>query len=462
MVRIILAFTVVVASFHFFMPKLGDLLGIEIWRFLGMSLFLPAVVLGARSWWKTHSFGRSWPVILCVLVAWMGLLYAEETESNRGLLIAACLTMVLPVSALIVKHRCWWHCARVYVWSNVVALGLVFWLDQRSCGEVFRWSLTRLGHLMLEDGSAHTTNPNLVGGQFAFGAVLSFMLYLRKEAAELETGRAVRSDRFSLAWALILSLGCILTASRGAFVAWFGGMGLLLFFGTKKLAASKLRDLTALSGMLLSLAVFLWVAGGVAPWGGLYQRVAGEKSQGLSTLGGRALLWKDAANIWWSNSTYRLVGVGTGLADTALGEVDEKAVVDQYGVYLRSTHSVFVEWVLCFGAVGILSGLCLLLTMWHRAATLDLREGTVNRRAVLVSMLLYSATVVLFRQPGWMALGALVLAMLSEPPAAAVSSRPGSHPAGATLPGVSGPHARPIRLKQGSGRSANMPQGMES
>lgn len=462
MVRSILAFTIMVAGFHFCLPKLGDLLGIEVWRFLGMSLFLPAVILGTRSWCKTRSFGRSWPVILCVVIAWIGLLYAEETESNRGLLIAACLTMVLPVSALIVEHRCWWHCARAYVLANLVALALVFWLEQRSCGGIFSWSLTRLGYLVSEDGTRYMANPNRVGGQFAFAAVLAFMLYLRREAAQSETGHAVRCDRFSLAWALILSLGCILTASRGAFGAWFGGMGLLLLFGTKKLAASKLKDLIALSGMLLSLTVFLWLASGVSPWGGLYERVAGKKNQSLGTVGGRTLIWKSALDIWWSDPTYRFVGIGTGSADAALGEVDEQTVLDQYGVRLRSSHSAFVEWILSFGAVGIAAGLCLLLTMAYRSRQLDARDGVVNRQAILLYLLLYSATAVVFRQSGWMAVGALVLAMLSDPSSAGGSGGPSSLPAGAKLPARSGPHAHPRRLEQGYSRSANSPQRMKS
>jgi hypothetical protein len=103
-----------------------------------------------------------------------------------------------------------------------------------------------------------------------------------------------------------------------------------------------------------------------------------------------------------------------------------------------------------------------LLTMWYRARALDVRDGAVNRQAILLCLLLYAATVVLFRQPGWMAVGALVLAMLSEPCAVGGSVRSSSLPAGAKLPVRSGPHARPLRLEQGDGRLENTSQRMES
>ncbi|HUT59064.1 MAG TPA: hypothetical protein VNA25_14540, partial [Phycisphaerae bacterium] len=247
MARIVLTFTMIVAAFHFLIPRLGDFFGIAPWRFIGLSMYLPAVILGTRSWWKTRSFARSWPAVLCVLIAWVGLLYAGKTESNRGVLIAAYLTMVLPVAALIVENRCWWHCVRVYVVASVAALALVIWFECRTHAGAMHLSLIRFGLLVSEDQSRYTANPNQVGGQLAFVAVLGFMLYLRREAARLrQASTPPRQDAFGLAGVVFLSLGCILTASRGAFVSWFGGMALLLFYGTGRIAPSKFKDLVAL------------------------------------------------------------------------------------------------------------------------------------------------------------------------------------------------------------------------
>ncbi len=389
--------------------------GVKIPHIVAGSVFLPVMVLGIRSWLKTHCFAREWPVVLCVLIIWAGLLYAGNLEEHAGLRFAVYLTVALPCTALIVEHRLWWQCAKVFVLACVVTLGLVVYFQYEARNSVLQWSVFRLGNLRAEEGQDFTMDPNRLGAQFAFAAVLAFVLYLRGEAAQRVEGTTVRSVKFSLGWTGLLSFGCIMTASRSAFLAWFVGMGLLVVWGTRKLPARKCKGLLVGFCMLLLVTMFVWVAADVTPWAGLQERFGGSRQAGFGQLGGRVHIWKRATRAWWSNPQHRLVGTGTGRQNLVLGQFDELAKSNDRGVLARSCHSLYVNHLLGHGLIGLVSGLCLLAAMVHRAHALDIQDGTANRQALLACVLALSTATVAWGTASWIGWGSLVLAMLSVP-----------------------------------------------
>jgi len=408
-----------VTAFSFMLLKLDDFFAPALaaldWnirpRMLALLLCLPAAFLGAANWWRVHTFGRTWPVVLCIVIAWAGLLYGSGRTDHRGLVNATYLTLVLPIAALIVATRCWWLCVKTYVLGNAAALVSIFYFQWQASGPAMFTSMNRFGYLKSSDGLVRVSDPNVMGGQLALAAVLAFMLFLRGASPTAQgNGPADGAARFSLGWTVFLSLGCILTASRGAFAAWLGGMG-LLFFSARRQDPGKLKDIVALSAVLASLLLFATAATGFTPWQKLQDRF---DRQSVATISGRIPLWKGALDAWRSQPRYFLIGAGAGLAPKTLGRQlgfirinGEVACVD--------CHNSFVEWGLSFGLLGMSVGLCFLVAAWRKARQLDRRDGNANRRAVLLCFCLTAMTFVTLFQLSFIPAAALMLAMLSEP-----------------------------------------------
>lgn len=409
------------AGLNYTVLKLGEIFHRESPLLLTVALCVPAVVLGSASWWAVRSFARSWPVAVCALIVLLGLLHAGYRDNNRGIVFASYVAMTLPIAALIVEHRCWWLCARTYVYANALALGLAFWFEYQNHGIGMLSNLYRFGFLMSNDGTMRLANPNVVGGQLAFASVLAFVLYLRSGAGRsdrVETGD--RPGRFSLGWSLFLSTGCILTASRGAFFALLGGMLLLTFWGTRSLRVGRVKDLVAVSAVLLSTTMFITVGTGVRPWESLQSRL--DLNTEVLTGSGRVLIWKCAYDLWRSDTRRFLYGAGTGTAPDALGRYLGLTRPDGVTPGAVDAHNAFVEWGLSYGLIGLLLGLCLLWTVFKTALRMDRRDGSVNRRALLLCFCLASMNYVTFYQLFFVAAGGLMLSMLSEAPATAAAA----------------------------------------
>ncbi len=392
--------------------KLGEVFHGESPLFFVVALCLPAVFLGAASWFRVRSFARSWLVVLCVLIGWVGMTYAFEIEKNRGIMSVSYLTMILPIAALIVEHRCWWFCAKVYVLANAFAMTLMLWFQYYAHGaRVFR-KIHRFGAIFSNDGTTLLSNPNVAGGQLAIAAVLAFMLYLRSNRTS-EKPHADH-DRFSLGWTIFLSLGCILTASRGGFAAWFGGMAVLVFWETRTLRFTRLKDFVALSSVLLCATFFVAAATGFTPWETLQVRL--DRKQELLDACGRTVIWENAFELWRSDPQYFWIGTGAGVAPEALGKfMGLSKPGDPRAVLGLDAHNAFVEWGLSFGLLGMIVGSCFLVTLWRRASDLDCRGATVNRRAFILCFALASMTYATFYLLTFVTAGSLILAMVSEP-----------------------------------------------
>jgi len=93
---------------------------------------------------------------------------------------------------------------------------------------------------------------------------------------------------------------------------------------------------------------------------------------------------------------------------------------------------------------------------------LDAREGSFDRRAVLACVVLYSLTAVLYRQPGWMAPGALILALLSDPLPSAGLSHSQPQAAGSKLPPADPQRTHAAGPRRPSHRSLGVLERMKS
>ncbi len=421
-----------VTGMSFIIPKLGETLSIAFGglfdamppRSLVLILCAPVVVMGAACFWQVRSFARTWPAVLCAAIAWVGLLYGTGREDHRGWVNATYMTAILPAAALIVKHRCWWLCVRSHVMGNAFALGLVVWFEWQA-GKLFTLgALHRFGNLRSVDDSTRLGDPNVMGGQLALAAVLAFVLYLRSgTATKTADGKTVRARHFGLGWTIALSLACLLTASRGAFVAWGGGM-MLAMFSARRREKTKLADLVAMAGVLILSTVFVVAAIDFKPWQTLESRLDGYAVRSAS---GRLPLWQGAFDAWRSNPQHFFIGAGAGLAPTALGAQMGYVKSDGVSIATVDCHNSFIEWGLNFGLVGMIAGLWLVVGAAIRARRFDRRDRTLNRQTILICYALAAMTFVTVFQLSFLAAGALILAMVSDsPPATKAAARQSS------------------------------------
>lgn len=398
----------VAAAFQIVLPKLFSELRIDVFRFFDLLLFLPAAWLGMGSLWRLRTFARSGAVVACVVLAWVGVFYAN-TASHRGYLIAAYFTLGLPIAALVVEERSWWRCARTYVLANLAMLVTVCWLESDQHNGFFTTFL-RLGYLRSDDGT-RWSSPDKLGGQLALAAVLALVLYLRhgtgRRAATNQTDWSVHLVSFA-----VLSLGVVLTASRGAFVAWGAGVGLMMLQAARIRDRNRARDLAL--GILVGFALLVFVAvdSQYGPWQRLKARLGARDE--IWTLCGRTEIWTAAYEAWTSDWQTTLFGTGTGRADEAMGNYDRLSVEDDYGNLRRNAHSLYVEWILSFGVVGLILGGYLCWAMLREARRLDRAEGVSARQAILACVGLFAMTAIVHRWPGWFASSALILAMLTD------------------------------------------------
>ena len=435
MARLVLALAIIVSAFGVLIHKIWELVGRTPIMFFDLALMLPAVILGSIYWWKGRSYASRWPVVLCIALVWLSLIYPGNVERLRGFLIAALVTIPLPLAALIVEKRAWAFCAKVYVWANGAMMLVALWFESRVENN-FLQVLGRFGFLVRADGSGHTGNPNQVGGQLAFAAVVAFILYLKSSEEKTEQTGSRFPDVYLLLMGF-LSAGCMLTASRGAFVSWLPAMGLLLVLGTCKLPMSRLRDLVALSSAGLLVVFGIMVAGETTPWGRLQERF-GEKSSG--SISGRADIWVAAAKAWQSHPDIVWRGTGIGMADDVLGDFSPMAEESEEGVLRKNCHNAAVEWLLSLGLIGLLAAGCLAGSMAYQTIRLDARDRNVGRSAMIICVIIFAMTAVSYRHKCWPATGALVLAILTEPAIRRRDDDPASLSDNASRPALAGCH----------------------
>lgn len=390
---------------------------ITITRYVQMVLYIPAVLMGLRIWCRSTSFARSVPVLASVLIVWVGYAYASP-QSIDGLEFIAQVTVVLPVAALIVECGAWMLCARTFVYANIPVLIAIFLVEYQKHGTDLFLGIHRFGLVYIEEEGRMVANPNAIGGQFAFVAVLALALVLRTGTARARQLAGRHPKGVSLAWPVVFAFASLLTGSRGASAALTAGTGTLLLGGLKSQRPSRVRDLLMIGMLAASLLVTLATTNAFAifaPWRTLTARWGVVEN--VDTVGNRTVIWEAAYRAWKDNSVRTILGTGTGAAPMVLGQYCDDAS-PRDGHYLKSSHSVYVEWGLSFGLVGLIPALAMLFSTVRRARRLDRLDGTSTRQAILICIGLWAAVACIHRHPSSLAIGSLMLAMLSDPPAA--------------------------------------------
>lgn len=398
------------SAFGILEHKLWEFRGGAPIMFFDLLLMLPAVLLGSIYWWKGRSYASRWPLVLCIALVWISLFYPGNVEKSRGCLIAALVSLPLPLAALMVEKQAWEFCAKVYVWANGAAMLAAIWFESRVEHSVFSL-MGRFGFLAAGDGSTYTSNPNQVGGQFAFASIVAFILYL-KGCADGKKPKSGFPDVYLILMAM-LSVGSAMTASRGAFAAWLPAMGLLYVWGTRQLPRDRLRDLVAVSAVGSLLALSLVVAGHATPWEKLTERLGDKRTVG--NFSNRSDIWVGALKAWQADPDFLWRGTGIGMADNVLGAYSPFPEEDDQGVLRKNCHNAAIEWVLSLGLIGIVVAVCLGGSIVYQMIRLDTRDRNVGRTAMIVCVVIFAMTAVSYRHKCWPATGALVLAMLTEP-----------------------------------------------
>jgi len=429
MAKIFLAINFFAAAVQVVVPTLLDQLGLTQSAFVYPCLYLPAVILGLGSWIRLQSFARSWPVLACMAVVWIGMFrtasQGDELTTYEELRTAALLTLALPLGALVVEHRCWWFCARTFVFGCAAVLAVLLWLEISPRFEDLEtvWK-ARFGFIYSRDGSTRLMDPNYLGSQLALGAVLAFMLHIRGARAAAAPHGLGSRPRFGLGWALFLTIGAFLTASRTALLCWFVGSAMAFIWGTALLERTKVRDLLVQVAILLLVALILTTSGSATPWQAMLDRFHSASADELLSFNGRMSIWHTAWQAWRSDSNSTLMGIGLSRVDDMVGKHSQFAVVTANGATL-DTHNSFLKWLLGYGLIGSIPLACLLVSLVLQARKLDARDGTANRQAILLYVLVLAmSNGAFFQRLFWLALGPLILAMLSEPGPAARPSLP--------------------------------------
>ncbi|GEM_PF-1139871 len=484
----------VTAGLAITLQRLGEYCGISFPELTHFFAYTPAFLLGVWYWLNYPTFSRSWPVLAFAIMPILGLLYTVPEAGNTPLVVAAFLTMGIPIASLITAQRWWIPTARLFVFASLAALLLILFLDYQvhdgSLGNTLAW----FGYTWLESGE-RSTNPNQVGGQFALAAVMGMVLFLRsgRPGPSLESldgrredeghgtpqalsrglsrlaemtplpgttfalsdakggawrffvdarsapGNTLTSTRSSVDWLTllasgVLTVGCFLTGSRGAGISLVVAMGVLLVGDTRFRDRGRFRDFVALGVAAIWLGCLLVFLSGINPLERIQARLAGSEGVSIRSLGNRLPIWENAFRAWTADTTRFMIGAGTGQAELAVGQLDEGATLGEYGEYRRACHNCFIEWLLCFGILGLIPGLGLYLICYRQAAILDRVERTLSRRILNLAITLFGMTADVHRHFHWVMMSACLLAMLDAASLGAGMARDPSARRGTDIP----------------------------
>lgn len=462
LVHLPLIMAVAIGGLAITLRRLGDFCGVEFPEIIHFVIYAPAVALGVLSWLVRPSPLSHWSVVLVMAIPLLGLFYGESSSFSTSAVIAFYLLSGPAIASLIVESRSWRRVARWTVLVNAFVVFLAFYLTYRNYQGSFYHTFVKFGYLPLED-QTFGANPNQMGGQLAFASVLGLVLFFRSgqpnpgghpplcpktggtetlgesrlapgshrglsllfaeqpifaeqpTKAVIETTFSLgKADWFVLLAALVTTVGCFMTGSRGAVLSLFVG-GFVVVAGSVGLQPlQRLRDLMVLTVLFLTASLLLTSLLGVNPILRLMERFSGEDVTTVATAGNRLLIWENVIKVWTRDPARLLVGTGTGGADVALGELDPGATLDDSGEFRRNCHNAFLEWLLSYGIIGSLPGILFVTFLLSRAIQLDQSERTTLRTGLLATLFAFAMTAVVYRHLCWPIEAALVLAFLCE------------------------------------------------
>lgn len=383
-------------------------------RFIGQLTYLPAVILGIRSWRRTKFFGKSAPVLACAVLVLIGIAWAPSSERGRAMLVAVHLLAVLPIAALIVEKRCLRFCATTFVTASTITVLVSSKIMFSTLG---LYTLQKFG-TFIDDSGASLTNPNEMGASFGLALLFSIAIalgYFRESKSEKKPLDIKLI--YYLITSIILTLATVLTGSRGAFVATFFSVLVLLMSKSNGLSKAKVIIVTFI--VIAAPMIVISMITGISPIDRISDRFSNDS---VGDIGGRVPIWERTFDVVANKSFYIIYGTGTAGSDKLVGSVVSGARKGKDGIYRRSTHSSYVEWFAYFGILGIFPAILLLFNVVRNAIKLDRISNSTDRVAILAFFLVFSCNGVVFRSPYWPMLGSMILALVSHSSLAGNSS----------------------------------------
>jgi hypothetical protein len=322
-----------------------------------------------------------------------GILWTDETEFGRSLLLAGAFLVTLPVAALI-NERLWWHdFARTFGFATVATMLIA----APHVSATLRWGT------ILDRTSTPLTNPDTVGLQAGLAAVLLM-------------GTAPRRTRL---WSLYLPVASllivlVLSATLTALIAFVVGLALTLLWRARN---DLYRVLTlivpiALGALAMALANTPFLPESF--YRQLGDRFTHSDETIMASLQARQLMLSYGLERLSERHNW-MIGFGTGSPDKVLGESLEfrSAAQGRDNVRRVYCHNTFLWWIMSFGLLGLIVCGWLATEIARGALRLDTVERSWVRIAVLMYAMLGGMGGVINQEPFWIAFGSLLWAMLS-------------------------------------------------
>jgi hypothetical protein len=368
-----------------------------------LAVYLPVVLLSICRWSSSRQvWHRSFTI--CIILVIIGVAWVDPTERGRGMLMAAGVATVIPISQLIRETNAYRLCAAAFIVSSAFNLFVTL-----ANSEAAYDPSSRMGTVVLDD-RGRVTNSNQFGGQMAAAAVLAMAFFLvSSHRGRLPSQTMTASRLVAISATGAFCFGVFASASRGAIAALASASIALIFLGK----ANGVKKAFRCALVLLVTVALLTGTGTVEPLLGRFQ-----DSHDVESLGDRLPIWTSALSAWLSSGRTFFIGVGTGGVDKALVEHAVSNLRPRIGEDLiarKSSHNSYVEWIVSYGLFGMLFGLGLVFSFVRRTWNLDSSDGWTGRRALLLFLLVHSMTTVVYRAPYAIPVEALLVALLLPP-----------------------------------------------
>ena len=379
-------------QYLFFLLDLPD----WIYRFYMLGISIPAALFGSFAYPKYGGFTKGAPLAFVALLA-TGLAWTDATEYKRGLSVAISFAMTLPISALIRKH--YYLKPAIWAFGSGTAASMLLAMTQPMVPG--RWGTLIYDVILL-------SNPAGVGLHCATAVALMVLALLR-----LAPSRKLRSLQVGLI--LFLLMCCVLTASRTAFLALVGASCVALLLQARR---KFLTVTVALVAVLLVVGTAMAATAVFSDrpfYDQLIERTVGDKNETLLTFGGRTDIWYFGSDQFLQGTNW-MVGFGTGGVDKTLGQFSDIDCreLDPDGIWRLYAHNTFVWCGLGLGALGLMVGGWLTLSLARSAYRLDKMENGYMRCSLVAFLILFGTGAVVHVESYWILLGSVLWAMMSS------------------------------------------------
>lgn len=353
----------------------------------------PAAALGCFAYGRHSGFARSPSLVACLLLMLAGILWTDETEFGRSLLLTAACLLTLPIAALINERKWQTQFARVFGYATVATMIIA----APHVSASLRWGT------ILDRTSTPITNPDTVGLQAGLAAVL----------LTVSGPRTMRPVGLYLPVAFLLVV-LIMSATLTALVAAVAGLFLALIWRARQDLHGVLTILVPLVLAVVPMLLFNTTFLPESIYRRLGDRFTSTDEATVASLEARKLMVYYGMERLFERHDW-VIGFGTGGPDKILGESLEfrSAAIGRDGVRRVYCHNTFLWWTTSFGLLGVVVCGWLAANVVRSALRLDVIERSWTRVAVLSYVTLGGMGGVINQEPFWIAVGALLWAMLS-------------------------------------------------